>query len=113
MFSANLIAIFVISLFSSIYIVDFFNEKSWHRAEWLIGWLMIIASIYCFTASIWMLGDWIDPLRDVSPSDVDEMINRPKNGLIILIIKFWPYFLLLVSLGTLVRGLYAINGKKL
>ena len=94
MFTFNIISIFLISSFILTFIRDYFEEKELFKYLKIILILMIIAAIYNLLAGIFLLSGWEDPFSNADPQILGRTGARRGGGLVLLMIRFWPYFLI-------------------
>lgn len=72
------------------------NKWNLPRLEPVALWLSFLCGLYCVFAGIALEADWVDPFSTAAPSDLAKAsaTHGGKGGLIILIIRIWPYFLI-------------------
>ena len=68
-----------------------------------MAWLWLSTSVYLLLAGLFLAADWPDPLAGADPSQIAHAAARRRGGLILLVIRFWPYFLMGVG------GIFALN----
>lgn len=97
MFTAKLITTSVIVSFAIIGIMNFLagREKSIKLFQ-LAVIISILASLYNLLAGIYLLSGWEDPLASASSEEIGKASARSggKGGIVILLIKYWPYALI-------------------
>ena len=94
MFTANIISIFFIGSFVLVFIRDYFEDKEFYKALKYVLILLIIASVYNLLAGFFLLSGWEDPFINANPETMGRAGARRGGGLVLLMIKFWPYFLI-------------------
>ena len=105
MFTAKIIAITFLSSFFGIFVVEYLEKKNQYKQILKIILLtFIIFSIYNFIAGLSMSFGWDDPLSNATPEQQGRTAARRGGGIILLIIKFWPYILTIA--GAYLSWLY-------
>ena len=94
MFTAKIISFFFIGSLVLILIRDYCEEKEFFRFLKIILILMIIAAAYNLIAGFFLLSGWEDPFINADHQTLGRTGARRGGGLILLMIKFWPYFLI-------------------
>jgi hypothetical protein len=99
MFAAYPIAIVFVAMFAAVLPVEWL-EKGGHgsivRAMLTIS---LISGTYCLAAGVHLLGGWQDPFAAATSQELAgaSASSGRRGGLIILMIRFWPY--VLIGLG--------------
>tara|TARA_B110000971_G_C19631420_1_gene329330 strand:+ start:113 stop:457 length:345 start_codon:yes stop_codon:yes gene_type:complete len=94
MFTVNIISFFLIGSFVLVFIRDYLEEKELYKFLKFVLILLIIASIYNLLAGSFLLSGWEDPFINADAETLGRTGARRGGGLILLVIKFWPYFLI-------------------
>ena len=97
MFTAKIITISVLLSFAIIWAMNFlaYKEKL-IRLFQIVVIISILTSLYNLLAGIYLLSGWEDPFAKASSEEIVNASARSggKGGIIILIIKYWPYALI-------------------
>ncbi|MBT6047727.1 MAG: hypothetical protein HOG49_13040 [Candidatus Scalindua sp.] len=97
MFSGWIIFYFIIGAFVSNILAQFLGKRTMHRASNVLFVFSLIAGIYCLAAGIFLAAEWQDPFANANISSSTYVRGRGRGGLVILVIKYWPY--VLIGLG--------------
>lgn len=99
MFSAKVIATFFIASFMLVLIRYFFENRSSNILKFILS-IELITYFYLLIAGVYLLVGWVDPTvgAEVSETSRAASAGRGRGGFIILIIKYWPYFLIGLSI---------------
>jgi len=68
-------------------------------AVWCKQCVGLCASLYCVAAGLHLLSGWEDPISGADPEAVGNAASRGRGrgGIIILLIRFWPYALIVLG----------------
>ena len=108
MFTAKIISIAVLISFASVFLMNFLQEKpKLLKIFQFVVIASILASLYNLIAGIYLLTGWEDPLAEASGKELGEASakGRGRGGIVILIIKYWPY----VLIGWALYALYYLR----
>ena len=96
MFPGEYIACAFIAMWLIIFPFNFFNKRGFVTLSKTMLIVGLICSIYCIAAGLSMVVGWEDPLSQANPETLASFSSKGggKGGLYILIIRFWPYFLI-------------------
>ena len=96
MFSGKIIAFFFIISFILLHIRSYFYEKGKHGFGKPVLIFEIITYSYLIICGLYLLSGWVDPFASADPSQLGRAAAKSggKGGIVILIIKFWPYILI-------------------
>lgn len=109
-FQTGIIAVAVIFGLTAAWIFGILKEKQAWRALAFVSGVAVLVGIYILATGAYLLGGWSDPLATTDPNQVSEVTSRGRNGLIVLAIRYWPYFLL--GFGALVSYLGWLTTKE-
>lgn len=72
------------------------NKWNLARLESIGMWMTFLCALYCVFVGISLEADWVDPFSTSNPDDVAKASAKHggKGGLIIVVIRVWPYFLI-------------------
>ena len=108
MFTPNLITITFITTIFGFTIFQLMENRLPKAILKIMLYILILFSIYNFFAGLSMVADWVDPLSKLDlSSEQARTIGRTGRGLAPLLLiglKFWPYFLM--GLGVLASFVY-------
>jgi hypothetical protein len=108
MFTAKIITAAVLISFATVFLMNFLQDKSkLIKIFQFVVIVSILASLYNLIAGIYLLTGWEDPLAEASGKELGEASakSRGRGGIIILIIKYWPY----VLIGWALYALYYLR----
>ena len=109
MFTYNAIAFGFLELIFLVLILPYFSSRGLDKLVKLGAFLLILSSLYCFFAGLWMATGWVDPLADVNTFEIPK---HHKRGLALLMMKYLPYVLIAFSVGGVFLGfIYLLRGK--
>ncbi len=96
MFPAQYIAVAFIAMMFIVFPFNFFDKRGFVTISKTMLIVGLICSIYCIAAGLSMAVGWEDPLSQANPEELASVSSKGggKAGLYILIMKFWPYFLI-------------------
>ena len=99
MFSAKVIATFFIASFLLVFVRAFFENRSNSILKFVLS-IELITYFYLLIAGIYLLVGWVDPMVGAEVSDTSRAAasSRGRGGFVILIIKYWPHFLIGLSI---------------
>ena len=102
MFAAKIIGTFFVASLFLLHIRNYFSDRSDKITRFILS-LELITYLYLLFAGIYLLFGWVDPFSGVDLSENSRAVaqGRGRGGLVILIIKFWPYVLIFLSLYQL------------
>ena len=91
MFSALPITVAFITMFAATFALMLIEKRRWYAAERPALITGLVAAVYCVAAGLFLIVGWQDPLAGAA---TEEVVHRRGTGLVILIIRFWPYALI-------------------
>ena len=104
MFTAKLISIGIAVSFASVFIMNYLQDKpSLIKIFQTSVIISIISGLYILGAGIFLLTGWEDPFINASAKEIGQASSRAggKGGIVILIIKYWPYAMIAWALYSL------------
>ena len=108
MFTPNLITITFITTIFGFTIFQLLENRLPKAILKIMLYILILFSIYNFFAGLSMVADWVDPLSklDLSSGQARTIgrTGRELAPLLLIGLKFWPYFLM--GWGVLVSFVY-------
>ncbi|MEO6118854.1 MAG: hypothetical protein ABIP37_07265 [Methylotenera sp.] len=99
MFSSEVITFFFISVIASFHILKLLDKFGATTLSKIILAFACLSSIYCLLAGLFLLIGWQDPLSAASSESLADTHSRYK-GLLFFAIKYWPYFLIILGIGS-------------
>jgi hypothetical protein len=108
MFPGNLIAVAFVTMLMGVSANEFAEKRNWLTTCKLLATIGLAASIYCIAAGLSLFVEWQDPLADASAQTIAHAsaTGRGKGGIIIIMVRFWPY--VLIGLGGMFAVCYAV-----
>tara|TARA_B100001057_G_scaffold426813_1_gene451192 strand:- start:977 stop:1330 length:354 start_codon:yes stop_codon:yes gene_type:complete len=104
MFTAKIITTTVILSFVIVFLMNFLQDRpKLFKLFQLMVISSILVSLYNLIAGIYLLSGWEDPLVNATNEQIGQVSAkaRGKGGLVIVIVKYWPYALIGYSLYAL------------
>jgi hypothetical protein len=97
MFAAYPIAIAFVAMFAAAFPIEWLEKKGHDSIVRALLITSLISGTYCLAAGAHLLGGWQDPFAAAAPQELASASSGRRGGLIILMIRFWPY--VLIGLG--------------
>jgi hypothetical protein len=78
-----------------------------------IAWVLLVASVYIFAAGVFLATGWEDPFVNADKAELAVQSGQSRRGgVILLVIRFWPYVLMLMAVGGVGVSTKVIRGAK-
>jgi hypothetical protein len=99
MFTAKIIGFCFIFMMVAGLLHSFFLNKGFMKIARVTLFFGFLTSIYSLVAGIFLLSGWQDPLAGADPFEIAKASIRGnrKGGIIILLIKYFPYVLVVAG----------------
>ena len=83
-------------IFFGAFLPEWLEKRKFDRLYTAVSVIGLIAAIYCIASGIHLLGGWENPFIDADPEEVAKAVVRGRGGggILLLIIRFWPYVLI-------------------
>lgn len=84
--------------------------EKWKIQSTYIFIISILAGVYLFIGGIYMAVGWHDP---IGAADTFKYIHRPRDWVVIQLLRVWPYFLAVVGLLAVYIGVVSLKKRKI
>jgi hypothetical protein len=84
-------------MFLSVFIIQLFKSRKWIFVTKFFSLVLIISCILCFISGILMIPNWGNPFSNASPQLIGRIAAHRRGWLILLVVRFWPYMLIVFS----------------
>jgi hypothetical protein len=100
MFNGWIIFAAIVSVFAVAPLCLAAQKRRLTRLARALNAIGLVGAIYCVAAGIYLLIGWQDPFANADPMETAKAIHSPKAGLIVLLIRFFPYALIALGVYT-------------
>jgi hypothetical protein len=96
LFQAYIIGIAFFTTFLIAIPAMWLEEHEFKGISFFLFGVGLISGLYCIFAGLYLAGTWEDPISNVDPEMIGKMSGRARGrgGIIILVVRFWPYVLI-------------------
>jgi len=99
MFTAELIGIAFGILVIGVHPLNWLDNRGHRKLGLYALFIIVVAGVYCFAAGVDLAFGWVDPFSNAAQEELGKASakSRGRGGIVILIIKYWPYALMGLS----------------